>query len=64
MNEFNEVRFMDPDSKTPQQLIEYLVEQQEPGLLKLVLDLLRFHSELVGENKVLKGKKELTNVTE
>lgn len=49
MSMFDEYRFMEPGSKTPQQLIEYLVEQKQPEYLTLVMELLRHNAEQYGE---------------
>ena len=42
-------RYLDPSSKTVQDLIEYLVEEEEPKLLEALLGMLKQMAEQQGE---------------
>ena len=45
----DEYRYLDPSSKTVQDLIEYLVEEEEPKLLEALLGMLKQMAEQQGE---------------
>lgn len=56
MSSLDEYSFMNPGSKTPQQLVEYLVEQKQPEFLALVMELMRHNAEQYGEIVALRGR--------
>lgn len=45
----NQYRYLDPSSKTDQDLIEYLAKKGESELLEVVLDMLKHMAEQQGE---------------
>ena len=45
----DEYRYLDPSSKTTQDLIEYLAKKEESELLEVVLDMLKHMAEQQGE---------------
>lgn len=51
---FDEYRYIDPSSKTTQDLVQYLADQKEAELLTVVMDMLKHMALQSGELAVLR----------